>query len=467
MSEDQKPSRRPFGERSEEERQLPFGERAPRRQPPDSDGEEEEPPRRPSHFSSFMYAVPQPSEPAVEETPAYDRPSEDAYDLPADDPYTDDDLDFELPDLDDILVDQPAPDQVESEDLLEYDEPYSLPDLDELGLDEDRFVERTRDDVPDEDEPEPEETGTDRRSHRPGFWVAQPAARAPAVEEPPPVQTGIRLGLVLQTFGVIIMTGIGLATLFTWWTPDSFLPPESADRLAIALATQAGVEGLPTTPVATSEAAPVATAEAPQFAEVPSVQNVIGIVSGHRGPNRSTGLPDPGAVCADGLTEREVNERVALQVVELLQGEGYQVDLLDEFDSRLTDYQALALVSIHADSCEYVNEYATGFKVASLVATESATAEQDQQLVRCLIDNYTEATGLSFHPSVTYDMADYHTFWEIAPGTPGAIIEIGFMYLDRDMLTNHSDLIALGIARGVLCYARSDIAGGAQPQEEN
>jgi hypothetical protein len=30
------------------------------------------------------------------------------------------------------------------------------------------------------------------------------------------------------------------------------------------------------------------------------------------------------------------------------------------------------------------------------------------------------------------------------------------------MLTTHSDQVALGIARGILCYARSDI-GAAQP----
>lgn len=461
MSEEQKPSRRPFGERSEEERQIPFGERSPRRRSPDTDGEEE-PPSRPSHFGSFPYDAPPPpsSEPAVEDAPAFDRPSDDAYDLPVDDPYTDD-TDFELPDLDDILVDQ-----AESEDLLEDDDRYPLPSLDELGLEE----ERTPDSdiaLPDEEEPELEEVDLPRRPalRGPVLRVGQTVALESAVAQEPPIQTGIRLGLVMQTFGLIVLTGIGLATLFTWWTPDSFLPPESADRLAIALATQAGVEGLPTTPDGTgesSESAPVTTAEAPQFTEVPSIQNVIGIVSGHRGTHRTTGLPDPGAVCADGLTEREVNEQVALQVVELLQGEGYRVDLLDEFDARLTDYRALALVSIHADSCEYINEVATGFKVASLVATESATAEQDQLLVRCLIDNYTEATGLSFHPSVTYDMADYHTFWEIAPDTPGAIIEIGFMYLDRDLLTNHSDQVALGIARGILCYARSDV-GADQP----
>ncbi len=451
MSEESRPSRRPFGERSEEERQIPFGDRSLRGRPPDSDGEEEPPPRS-SRFSSPSYTPP------PETPPAYDRPSED--DLLVDDSYVDD-TDYELPDLDEILAE---PEQAEPEAEPEDDDPYSLPSLDELGFGEERYS-RQSPDWSDE-EPEYEETESEPLPPPPRWAVIRsPQPDPDAVEDPPPVQTGVQLGLVFQTFILITLTGIGLATLFTWWTPDSFLPPESADRLAIALATQAGVEGLPVSPVPTGESAesvPVATAEAPQFTEVPPVKNVIGVVSGHRGIHRTTGQPDPGAVCADGLTEHDVNEKVATQVVELLRGEGYQVDLLDEFDTRLTDYDALALVSIHSDSCEYVNEYATGFKVASLVASESATAEQDQVLVRCLIDNYTEATGLSFHPSVTYDMADYHTFWEIAPSTPGAIIEIGFMYLDRELLTQHSDQVALGIARGILCYVNSDAAAGVE-----
>lgn len=81
----------------------------------------------------------------------------------------------------------------------------------------------------------------------------------------------------------------------------------------------------------------------------------MGIVSGHKGY-------DPGAVCPDGLTEAEVNYAIALEVTNLLARQGVQGDVLDEFDDRLTDYQADALVSIHADSCTIPG--ASGFKVA-------------------------------------------------------------------------------------------------------
>ena len=44
----------------------------------------------------------------------------------------------------------------------------------------------------------------------------------------------------------------------------------------------------------------------------------VGVVSGHRGIYPGTGLPDPGAVCEDGLTEVEVNAQIAEKVVEWL-----------------------------------------------------------------------------------------------------------------------------------------------------
>jgi hypothetical protein len=49
-------------------------------------------------------------------------------------------------------------------------------------------------------------------------------------------------------------------------------------------------------------------------------------------------------------------------------------------------------------------------------------------------------------------MTDYHNFREIDPQTPGIIIEVGFLYLDRSFLTNRPDDAARGIVDGLLCY---------------
>ena len=78
---------------------------------------------------------------------------------------------------------------------------------------------------------------------------------------------------------------------------------------------------------------------------------------------------DPGAICPDGLTELSINLAVASIVQQNLNNEGFDVDLLEEFDPTLNGYQALALISIHADSCVYVNDQATGFKVAASMNT--------------------------------------------------------------------------------------------------
>ena len=169
----------------------------------------------------------------------------------------------------------------------------------------------------------------------------------------------------------------------------------------------------------------------------------VGIVSGHKGY-------DPGAVCDDGLTEAEVNYTVAVEVVKLLERHGHiQVDLLDEFDDRLADYQANALVSIHADSCNVPG--ATGFKAARV--TNSAIPEAEDKLVACINARYAEYTGLPQHPaSITDNMTNYHAFNEIAPLTPGAIIETGFLLDDREILVNKPKVVARGIAAGILCF---------------
>ncbi|MCS7252048.1 MAG: N-acetylmuramoyl-L-alanine amidase [Thermoflexus sp.] len=170
----------------------------------------------------------------------------------------------------------------------------------------------------------------------------------------------------------------------------------------------------------------------------------VGLVAGHLGH-------DSGAVCADGLTEVEVNTAIAQEAARRLEALGYTVDVLQEFDKRLYGYRAAALLSIHADSCEYINELATGFKVAR--AQADAVPERSDRLVACLISAYGKSTGLRFHKdSITYDMTEYHAFREIAPETPAAIIEVGFLYLDRDLLTRERKRVVEGIVEGLRCF---------------
>ena len=150
----------------------------------------------------------------------------------------------------------------------------------------------------------------------------------------------------------------------------------------------------------------------------------------------------------------EVVERPAARVIAGLQTHGITADLLDEFDARLQGYVATALVSIHADSCDYINDLATGFKVAGSGYTDSSA------LSICVEGAYRQATQMNYHAAtITPHMTDYHVFREIASGVPGIIIEVGFLNLDREILTARPDVPAGAITEGILCYIE-DVRGG-------
>jgi N-acetylmuramoyl-L-alanine amidase len=166
----------------------------------------------------------------------------------------------------------------------------------------------------------------------------------------------------------------------------------------------------------------------------------IGIIAGHKGF-------DSGAVCADGLTEAQVNENIADMVLSDLQAQGIRAEKLDEFDARLDGYAATAVLSIHADSCDYINDLATGFKISGSAYTNSGA------LSICVEDAYRSATQMFYHANtITPDMADYHVFRKLGPTTQAVIIEVGFMNLDREMITTNAAVPAQGITNGLLCF---------------
>ena len=240
-----------------------------------------------------------------------------------------------------------------------------------------------------------------------------------------------RHGMFYQLQIVLIVAFI-LATLFTAWTPASLLPGNLSERFAQVLAFQATETAAFPTPT-------------------PRPRPLIGIVVGHWDDNSK----DPGAVCPDGLTELEVNQGIAARVEQILVESGFDVDLLREFDPQLQGYRSLALVSIHADSCQYVNDEATGYKIAAALSNQYP--ERATRLTACIKDRYAKATGLNYHPgTVTNDMSSYHAFDEIDGNTNAVIIEVGFLNLDRQILTKGQDQIASGISDGILCYIRNE-----------
>jgi len=221
-----------------------------------------------------------------------------------------------------------------------------------------------------------------------------------------------------------------VATLFTLWTPGSLVESSLEARMAQALQSASGDYSI----------LAEATAES---VENPLPGN-IGIVAGHYGY-------DSGAVCSNGTTEAESNLEIATLVQKKLTDMGYTVDLLEEFDDRLEGYRASVLISIHLDSCNYINDLATGYKVASALSDQNLAASQ--KLTTCLSEQYGEITGLAYHAgSVTDDMTYYHAFNEIDPQTPAGIIEAAFMNMDYQLITENPELIADGIVAGILCF---------------
>jgi N-acetylmuramoyl-L-alanine amidase len=166
----------------------------------------------------------------------------------------------------------------------------------------------------------------------------------------------------------------------------------------------------------------------------------IGLIAGHRGF-------DSGTSCADGFTEVQITDAVTERVAANLRLKEIDTETLDEFDPQLDNYAATALISIHVDSCDFINEFATGYKIAGSPYTDSS------QLSICVEQMYGKSTMLPYHPnSITPHMANYHAFNKISQGTPAIIIEIGFLNLDRQILTQGSDVIVDGLVEGITCF---------------
>lgn len=175
------------------------------------------------------------------------------------------------------------------------------------------------------------------------------------------------------------------------------------------------------------------------------------LVSGHAGY-------DSGAVCTDAgdnvlLTEADVNAQVSRQAAKLLRAAGADVEIFDEYDPRLENLQAEVLLSIHADSCID----ASGYKAAYY--TYSAIPQVEQRILDCIDLRYAAVTGLPPHPdTVTHNMTEYHAFRRIAPDTPAAILELGFLGGDQALLTTQSERVARGVADSLLCFLRDEAA---------
>ncbi len=189
-------------------------------------------------------------------------------------------------------------------------------------------------------------------------------------------------------------------------------------------------------------------------AATPQINLHVGLVVGHWGHG-----DDVGAVCSEslgGYKEVDINYTIADLTRQYLESEGIQVDMLQEFDANLNGYKSNGLISIHADTCEYIPELGTGFKIAE--AADNKRPEQAARLMACIKNRYAEATGLRYDDyRITDDMTSYHAFGEVDPNTPAVIIETGYMNQDRELLTQNPALVARGITAGIMCFLNREV----------
>ena len=238
-------------------------------------------------------------------------------------------------------------------------------------------------------------------------------------------------------FVVVVSTAL-VATLLMFFINPEFVNP------AVVRGLQLDSDGL------AANAADIR----PTPAGTPHWLRRIGIISGHRGKG-ATGGRDPGAICQDiygnpYLTEADINFAVATRVVASLESMNYAVELLDEYDPRLHDYRADALVSIHANTCYDFGEYVSGFIVA--ISEARPDFGEDAFLRECIGENFGAQVPLPRSYNITDDMTKYHVWRKIHPLTPGTILEMGYMLADQDVLTEDPDRLARAVTDGILCF---------------
>lgn len=171
----------------------------------------------------------------------------------------------------------------------------------------------------------------------------------------------------------------------------------------------------------------------------------VGILAGHWQYDR-------GATCDAVIFEADLTYQIAQKTSPFLESRGYAVDILAEKDPRLPGYQADVFLALHIDSCGY---NLSGFKVAH--SDESFIPEIEDRLVDCIYREYEKSTGLPRHnTTISHNMLKYYALHRevggIAEQTPGAIMEMGFMDGDFELLAHRQEVVAQGLAQGLLCF---------------
>jgi len=238
----------------------------------------------------------------------------------------------------------------------------------------------------------------------------------PPTPPKPPKTVEMSVARMVQT---VISVAIVMATLFTLWNPYRMFSSQ--------------VTVLPT------------QANQTQVAE--TVPARVGIHVGHYKHNE-------GFQCPDGIKEVDVNYVIANKVSLLLAASGIMVDVLQEYDLKLINYKADALVSIHTRSCTDPSAAQSGFSIKNSLS--STNVDKANTLAACLGEQYQLNTGLIFqYEPINEQDPSSHIFVDINAQTTSALIETGSLAVDRGVIIGSSDRAASGITAGILCFLKA------------
>lgn len=155
----------------------------------------------------------------------------------------------------------------------------------------------------------------------------------------------------------------------------------------------------------------------------------------------------------DGITEVEVDLDIASRIRALLEAKGFIVDVPPT--TIPAGYVADAFLALHCDGD------GVGFRSGYKLAHGSRRGRYEEDLLRAVSDAYGAATGLRYDATgITNNMRNYYAFvWSryvhaVAPHTPAAIIELGFLSNagDRALLVDSPDVVAGGVAAGIEAF---------------
>jgi N-acetylmuramoyl-L-alanine amidase len=195
----------------------------------------------------------------------------------------------------------------------------------------------------------------------------------------------------------------------------------------------------------------------------------IALQAGHwradEAPRELRGLKNNGTRWRE-TPEWEVNLEIVRRAGAMLEGMGYEVDILPAVVP--PSYRAHLFIAIHADGSNDPN--ASGYRVA---APRRDATGRASQVVALLEQSYGEATGIKRLPAATRRMRNYYAFnfrrYEHAlhPMTIAVILETGFLTSrrDRQVLVNDPERAARGIVAAVTAFPEtpppSSVTGGS------